>query len=100
MYNQKSLAKGFIPLEPENKKIIKISNRQEENYKIWWRSHLSGTRFEKNMHYYKNENFCVDKDTILKHPIGFYKKLLKSIHNSKGTKEGYYIERSWRYIFK
>jgi hypothetical protein len=46
-----------------------------------------------------NAIFAVRKDIILKQPLEYYKNLIAHLDYDINPIEGYYIERSWYYIF-
>ena len=43
--------------------------------------------------------FSVDKDTILKHPLEFYKQCIQYLENDINPIQGYVFERIWKLIF-
>lgn len=64
----------------------------------WFKQFIQPT-YPNPMHIYTNALFAVKKELILKHPIEYYKKLIKEVEYNVNPVEGHFFERSWYYIF-
>lgn len=105
----KEKIKGYRPILDNIKPLMvsghivdnssKEYKRSNQSFKTWWNQYVQQP-LVKNMHYYSDNHFMVDRDTIYKHSVEYYRQLLESVSNDKCPEEELYLNKSWVYIFR
>jgi hypothetical protein len=67
----------------------------------WFKKNITDeeTIYLDNMKWFVHAVFSVRRHKIESRPLNFYKSLILNIQSTKNPEEGYFMERSWYYVF-